>query len=295
MEVDFSNDIYWQNFRTNLYNFISYKSKIENCSEAREKEKIAEELNISEKSVNNWLNEKKPSTPDTINILKLSKLMYSSVEELLISNINFEERFSKKSCLGDNSVKDCNISFSRRALKKIKLSKNTAYKISQINKEIVWRANFSQTMKMLNFNEETVKELTIRYSSQTHRKEFPLWESKELLIVTFSTLLNYVSLKETYMMEILTQLSDILNLLKDWKDRKDRSDVIKKLNKYEVVNEDAYIDFKDSINDDEKLKNELDAVEKSVSKIITKIFKEFILDEFRNFPSGKSEKKSTSN
>lgn len=258
-------------FGKKLKNYINNLKDTQDGSMTDIKSYVAANVGVESRTIDNWLSGQEPKiTP----VVKFAILSGTSLDELLMdSESTIDETFAKRTGLTDVSGKS----------------------IIDLNRHIMWNNEFKHTMEKLQLNARTSDAMANTYIHQTKRQEFPLWKSRDLITVTFSQLLNYCVQKDTDIMEILTQLSDILNLLKDWKDRKDRSDVIKKLNKYEVVNEDAYIDFKDSINDDEKLKNELDAVEKSVSKIITKIFKEFILDEFRNFPSGKSEKKSTSN
>lgn len=256
------------NFSKKLKKYIDKVKEIENESITTVKEYTGARVGVESRTIDNWLN--CSQEPKITPVVKFAKLSDMSLDELLTdTDVNIDETFAKRTGLTDKSAKA----------------------IVELNRNILWSSEFKHTMEKLHFNETTYYAMA-SYGKQTKKQEFALWESKELITVTFSQFLNYIVQKYSYNMEILKEVSNILNQLKDWKDREDRTELIERLRTYNIEDENAYIDFKDSINDDEKLKKDLDATEKSLSEIMTKLVKEFILDEFRQLPSEKSEKTS---
>lgn len=257
-------------FGKHLSDFINNLEEIQKEDKDTIKGYIAGSIGKDKRTIENWCSPSNKRDINVSSIVKFAKLSDMSLDELLTdTDVNIDETFAKRTGLTDKSTKA----------------------IVELNRNILWSSEFKHTMEKLHFNETTYYAMA-SYGKQTKKQEFALWESKELITVTFSQFLNYIVQKYSYNMEILKEVSNILNQLKDWKDREDRTELIERLRTYNIEDENAYIDFKDSINDDEKLKKDLDATEKSLSEIMTKLVKEFILDEFRQLPSEKSEKTS---
>lgn len=261
-------------FSKKLNEYMDYIKETQNVNYTDIKNYIGATIGVDSRTIDTWKGENNNQEPKITPLVKFAILSDTSLDELLRgTEIDIEEDFAKRTGLNNEIAK---------ATRKF-------------NKSITWDREFKYVMETLHLNYNTLKTMTDTFGHQTRKSECLLWGSRELIIVTFSQLLNYFVSKDKDIIEILRQLSDILNSLQKWKEKKDRTELIKKLKCYGIEDERAYIFFKDSINDDEKLKKELNAVETSVSNIIIKIVKQYILDEFRNLPSEKSEKSSNSN
>ena len=260
-------------FGTHLDDYIQKLEQVSKEDKTTIKNYIAGSIGVDTRSVENWCNPSYEKDIKVSSVVKFAMLSDMTLDELLTNTeVNIDEAYAKRIGLPNVCVKA----------------------IIDRNREITWNNEFKHTMEKLHLNPVASDMMANTYSHDTKRPRFLLWEGGELITVTLSQLLNYCVQKESYILDILTQLSDILNLLDDWKNKKDRSELIQSLKKYSIQDEDAYIEFKDSINDDESLKNELNDVEKNVTIILEKMVKEFILDEFRNLPSEKGEKNSNS-